>query len=518
MKPPCDEVSIRSGAQGSRCAAKSGKWILAATILGSSMAFIDGTIVNVAAAKFQSAFQASVVDVQWVIESYGLFLSALILAGGALGDRLGRRLMFLLGVGIFASASVACGMAHSIRMLILARSVQGIGAALLIPGSLAIISASFDEDKRGRAIGTWSAFTAITMALGPVLGGWLIEHASWRWAFFLNLPLAAAVVLISLRHVPESRSSQSGRLDWLGAGLATASLGCGITGLIESSALSWRNPLVIGGLLAGAIFLVLFVLVERRAQSPMVSLSLFKFRSFLGANLLTLLLYAAVGVFFFLFPITLMQVYGYSATSAGATGLPISFLLFLMSRWAGGLVARYGGRLPLMIGPLIVALSFLLFAAFANGGSYWKSFFPASLALGLGLAVTVAPLTTVVMSSVDKDHTGVASGINNAVSRVAGVLAIAVFGIVMVNVFVHHMESRISKLSLPPEAVQDIQSKEIELAGMDLPKNLDDHAKVVVRGIVNEAFVSGFRVVMLCCAGLSMAGVGASWYFVSKSE
>jgi EmrB/QacA subfamily drug resistance transporter len=518
MKPPCDEMSIPSGEQGTPCAAKAGLWILAATILGSSMAFIDGTIVNIAAAKFQSAFQASVVDVQWVIESYGLFLSALILAGGALGDRLGRRLMFLVGVGIFAVASAACGMAPSVRTLILARSVQGVGAALLIPGSLAIISASFDEEKRGRAIGTWSAFTAITMALGPVLGGWLIEHASWRWAFFLNLPLAAAVVFISLRHVPESRSSQSGRIDWLGAGLATASLGCGVGGLIESSALGWRNPLVIGGLLAGAIFLAAFVLVEKKAQSPMVSLSLFKSRSFLGANLLTLLLYAAVGVFFFLFPITLMQVYGYSATSAGATGLPISLLLFLMSRWTGGLVARYGGRLPLMIGPLIVALGFLLFAAFANGGSYWKSFFPASLALGLGMAVTVAPLTTVLMSSVDKDHTGAASGINNAVSRVAGVLAIAVFGIVMMGVFVHRMESSLWTLSLPREAVREIQSKEIELAGMELPKDLNDNAKAAARRAVNHAFVSGFRVVMLCCAGLSMAGAAASWYFVSKSE
>jgi MFS family permease len=252
MKAPCEELSIHSKRQSTPCAAHAGPWILAATILGSSMAFIDSTVVNVAAPKLQSAFHASVVDVQWVIESYGVFLSALILAGGAMGDRLGRRLVFLLGVGIFAAASAACGMAPSIHLLVLARSVQGVGAALLIPGSLAIISASFDEKTRGRAIGTWSAFTAITMALGPVLGGWLIEHASWRWAFFINLPLAAAVALISLRHVPESRSASAGRLDWLGAGLATASLGCGVTGLLESSILGWRNPLVIGGLLGGA--------------------------------------------------------------------------------------------------------------------------------------------------------------------------------------------------------------------------------------------------------------------------
>jgi EmrB/QacA subfamily drug resistance transporter len=516
MKAPCEELSIHSRRQGAPCAAKAGPWILAATILGSSMAFIDSTIVNVAAPKLQSAFHASVVDVQWVIESYGVFLSALILAGGVMGDWLGRRLVFLLGVGVFAAASAACGMAPSIHMLVLARSVQGVGAALLIPGSLAIISASFDENTRGRAIGTWSAFTAITMALGPVLGGWLIEHASWRWAFFLNVPLAAAVALISLRHVPESRSASAGRLDWLGAVLATASLGCGVTGLLESSTLGWRNPLVIGGLLAGPIFLVLFVLVETRVGSPMVSLSLFKSRSFLGANLLTLLMYAAIGVFFLLFPMTLMQVYGYSATFAGAAILPVILLLFLMSRWTGGLVARYGGKLPLIVGPLMVATGFLLFAALSNGGSYWKTFFPASIVLGLGMAVTVAPLTTVVMSSVDKDHAGAASGINNAVARVAGVLAIAVFGIVMVNVFVRHIEKSFSTLSLRPEVVREIRSKEIELAGMDLPRNLDEKTKAGIRGAVSEAFVSGFRVVMLCCAGLSMASAAASWYFVSN--
>src|ERR1700756_1016243 len=227
MKTPCDELAIRSGSMGKECSEKAGPWILAATILGSSLAFIDSTIVNVAAPRFQSAFQASVVDVQWVIESYGIFLSALILAGGALGDWLGRRLVFLIGVGVFAAASAGCGLAPSINVLIAARSVQGIGAALLVPGSLAIISASFNEKTRGRAIGTWSGFTAITTALGPVLGGWLAEHASWRWVFFINLPLAAVVIAISEWRIPESRSAIAGRLhiDWFGALLATVGLG-----------------------------------------------------------------------------------------------------------------------------------------------------------------------------------------------------------------------------------------------------------------------------------------------------
>src|SRR5271154_3811635 len=480
MKTPCDESSMRSATPATPSASNSAPWILTATILGSSMAFIDSTVVNVAAPKFQLAFHASVVDVQWVIESYGVVLASLILAGGALGDWMGRRLVFLLGVTLFAAASAACGLAPSIHFLVVARSLQGIGAAMLIPGSLAFISASFDEKSRGQAIGTWSGFTAITAALGPVLGGWLIEHASWRWAFFLNVPMAAAVIVLSLLHVPESRNSRAQRLDWAGAFLATARLAGIVTGLLESSKLGWRNPLVAGSLLGGVIFLILFLWVETRISSPMVSLALFKSRSFLGANLLTLFLYAATGIFFFLFPVTLMQVHRYSATAAGAAMLPMIVLMFSLSRWSGGLVARYGGKLPLILGPLVVAMGFVLFALFSEGGNYWKTFFPASVALGLGMAVTVAPLTTVVMASVDKNHAGAASGINNAVARVAGVLAIAVFGIVLENFFGRHMEKSFSTLSLPPEAVREIRSKEIELAGMDLPRNLDENTKAGV--------------------------------------
>jgi len=517
MKAPCDEMSIRSRSPGAPCAKNSGPWILAATILGSSMAFIDSTIVNVAAPKFQSAFHASVVDVQWVIESYGLFLSALILAGGALGDRLGRRSVFLLGVTLFALASAACGLAPSIHFLVVARSVQGIGAAMLVPGSLAIISASFDENSRGRAIGTWSGFTAITTALGPVLGGWLIEHASWRWAFFLNVPLAAAVVLLSRRHIPESRSSAAGRLDWIGALLATASLGGVVTGLLESSKLGWRNPVVVTSLFGGVVFLLLFLRVETHVSSPMVSLSLFKSRSFLGANLLTLFLYAAIGIFFFLFPMTLVQVYRYSATAAGAASLPVIVLLFSLSRWSGGLVDRYGGKIPLIIGPLLVAAGFVLFAVFSHGGSYWKTFFPASLVLGLGLAIAVAPLTTVVMASVDKDHTGTASGINNAVARLAGVLAIAVLGIVMVKSFSNRLDRSLANLCLDSEAISEIRSKEIELAGMDLPKNLDANARAAVQTAISEAFLSGFRLVLFSCAGLSMVSAFVAWGLIPKT-
>src|ERR1700736_4760831 len=425
-------------------------WILTATILGSSMAFIDSTVVNVALPAIQASFHATVVDVQWVVESYGLLLCALILVGGSLGDLFGRRLIFIVGVVIFAVASLACGVALSIHQLIIARSIQGLGAALLVPGSLAIISTSFDEKSRGHAIGTWSGFTAITTAVGPVLGGWLVEHASWRWAFFINLPLAAAVIGISLWWIQESRSSIASRVDWLGAFLATVGLGGLVNGFIASISLSWRRPLVFGSLMVGFGCLIAFVFVEANVTSPMLPLTLFESRSFSGANLLTLFLYAAIGIFFFLFPLNLIQVQGYPATAAGAAVLPFILLMFLLSRWSGGLVAHYGPRRPLIIGPLIASAGFLLFAVQSKGGNYWRTFFPAFLVLGLGLAVSVAPLTTVVMNAVEQKRAGTASGINNAIARVAGVVAIAVLGIVMVKAFGSRLNNSLAHFLLPP--------------------------------------------------------------------
>ncbi len=510
MKTPCDETVIRSAAAGVPCGAEARAWILAATILGSSLAFIDSTVVNVALPAIQATFHATVVDVQWVVESYGLFLAALILVGGSLGDLFGRRLVFVVGVAIFAVASLACGVALNIHQLIVARSIQGVGAALLVPGSLAIISTSFDEKSRGQAIGTWSGFTAITTAVGPVLGGWLVEHASWRWAFFINLPLAAAVMAISLWRIPESRSAMAGRVDWLGALLATLGLAGVVNGFLESVNLGWRHPLVFASLLVGCGCLIAFGWVEVRATSPMLPLALFASRSFSGANLLTLFLYAAIGIFFFLFPLNLIQVQGYSATATGAAVLPLILLMFLLSRWSGGLVARYGPRGPLIIGPLIAALGFVLFAITSVGGSYWKTFFPAVLVLGLGTAVTVAPLTTVVMNSVDQNRVGTASGINNAVARVAGVLAIAVLGIVMVNVFGSRLNQSLTHLSLSPAILHEVQANEIKLAGLQVPAGLDPGTKSAVTGSIKQAFVLGFRVVILICAGLSVVSAAVA--------
>jgi EmrB/QacA subfamily drug resistance transporter len=524
MKQPCDEASILGGRSTSPCNAQSQRWILAATILGSSMAFIDSTVVNVALPSLQSSLNATVVDVQWVIEGSGLFLSALILAGGALGDSLGRRAMFLWGIGLFAAASVGCGFSPTILWLVAFRCVQGIGAAALIPGSLAIISASFDERSRGQAIGTWSGFTAITTALGPVLVGWLIEHASWHWVFFINVPLAAAVVAISLWHVPESRSLESRslesgsaaarRVDWLGVLIATLCLGGLVVGFLEAAAWGWKNPVVVGSLAGGFVCLVLFVVVEKRVHEPMVPLALFSSRSFSGANLLTLLLYSAIGAFFFLFPLNLIQLQGYSATATGAAALPAILLMFLLSRKSGGLVARYGAKAPLVVGPMIVAVGFVVFALPAVGAHYWTTFFPAFVVLGLGLAVSVAPLTTVVMSSVEQDRAGTASGINNAVARVAGVLAVAILGLVMVAAFGGRLESLVARLNLSPEVVRELRDGAVKLGDLKVPASLDAGATDAVRGAIQASFVFAFRVVMLICAGLSVVSAGVAWAMI----
>ena len=506
MNPPCDEAVVRSANAGIPCTALAARWILAATILGSSMAFIDGTVVNVALPALQASLHASVVGEQWVVESYGLFLGALILVGGSLGDLFGRRWMFLVGVGIFAAASIASGLASHIQQLVIGRSVQGIGAAFLVPGSLSIIGASFDENTRGQAIGTWSGFTAITTALGPVLGGWLIEHASWRWAFFLNVPIAAIVVSISLRHVPESRDATANRVDWLGAVVATVGLGGVVYGLVESTSLGWGHPLVLGSLIVGLINLVGFVFVEARVSSPMVPLTLFVSRSFSGANLLTLFLYAALGIFFFLFPMNLIQVQGYSTTATGAAALPLILLMFSLSRWSGGLVKRYGARAPLVIGPLIAAAGFILFAVPGVGAGYWKAFFPAFIVLGLGMAISVAPLTTVVMNSVHEDRAGTASGINNAAARVAGVIAIAIFGIVMVKLFSSSLNRSLAGQVLAPDILRYVRANEIKLAGLEVPSSFDVDTIALIRVSISRAFVFGFRTVMLICAGLSLAG------------
>lgn len=505
LRDPCDESVIRSGVVSAPCAKARGRWVLAATILASSMAFIDSTVVNVALPALQTNLNATAIDVQWVIEAYSLFLSALLLVGGALGDHYGRRKIFLVGVCVFALASAACGFAADIRQLIVARGLQGLGAALLTPGSLAIISNSFSENERGRAIGTWSAFSAITTGIGPVIGGWLVEHVSWRAVFFINLPLALVVILVSLKHVTESADKEQTKIDWLGATLVALGLGALVYGLLESSRLGFNNRLMIV-VLAAVVVLIGFVWFEARISNPMLPLGLFRSRTFAGTNLLTFLLYAALGGTLFFLPLNLIQVQHYSATAAGATMMPFIVLMFVLSRWSGGLVSRYGARLPLTVGPLIAACGYALFVRSSIGGNYWLEFFPPVALLGLGMAISVAPLTTVVMNSVSQNRAGVASGVNNAVARSAGLVAIAVFGIVMLHVFKDQLNRRLGESHLPSPVAESVQQESNKLAAITVPDAEDQGTRERLRQAIDESFISGFRAVMAGGAILAIAG------------
>lgn len=496
FRDPCDENVIRAAAAGSPCSKARGRWVLAATILASSMAFIDGTVVNVALPALQSNLNATAVDVQWVVEAYSLLLSAFLLVGGSLGDHYGRRRIFLIGVALFAIASAACGFAANIRELITARAFQGFGAALLVPGSLAIISNSFSEQERGRAIGTWSAFSAITTGVGPLLGGWLIEHVSWRAVFFINLPLAVFVIIISLRYVGETADDEKNKIDWIGAILAACGLGALVYGLIESSRSGFGDRSVITLLIAAGVLLLLFLFVEMRLSHPMLPLTLFGSRIFSGTNLLTFLLYAALGGTLFFLPLDLIQVQGYSSTAAGAALLPFIVLMFLFSRWSGGLVSRFGARLPLVVGPLVAACGYALFMRTGIGGSYWTNFFPAIIALGFGMTITVAPLTTVVMGSVSQNHAGIASGINNAIARTAGLIAIAIFGIVMLQVFEQQLNRRMTDSALPNSVVRMVQTQQTRLAAIVFAEDLDIRTREILHRAVDESFVIGFKTVM----------------------
>ncbi len=517
MRTPCDEGLIAGVAPDTPCERAVGRWVLAATILGSSMAFVDGTAVNLALAELQTTLGADATQIQWVIEAYALTLASFLLLGGTLGDRFGRRRVFTIGVVVFAVASAWCGLATSVGSLIAARAVQGLGGALLVPGSLAIIGASFREERRGQAIGVWSAFSAVSTGLGLVLGGWLIDAASWRAIFFLNLPVAAVVLAITYWRVPESRDEDGPRsLDLPGMLSATVGL-AGVTfGLIESARLGWRDPIVAAALTVGVLSLALFIWIERRAAAPMMPLTLFRSRDFAGANLLTVLVYGALGGSLFFLPLNLIQVQGYSAMAAGAANLPFILLLFALSSWSGGLVDRFGPRLPLTVGPLMTALAFAAFAVPGVGAGYWLTFFPAITLLGLGMALTVAPLTTTVMNAVDPGRVGLASGVNNTASRAATVLAIAALGPLMLACFGASLQEKVQELAFDASVQSALQEELIHLAAMEPPSSLDAEARASVDAAIDTAFVEGFRMVMLVAAGMSLAAAFVAWAMIGR--
>lgn len=403
----------------------AGRWVLAATVGGSSLAMLDMTVVNVALKHIGRDLDAGFGSLQWIINGYTLSLAALILLGGSLGDRFGRRRVFLIGVVWFALASALCGLAPNPAVLVAARALQGVGGALLTPGSLAIIAASFDPKDRSRAVGAWSGLGGVAGAFGPFLGGALVEW-TWRAVFLVNIPLAAAIVIITLRHVPESRDPDArGGVDVPGALLGVVGLGS-LTYALTAVGERGADPLVITGAVVAVASLVAFVLVERRTTDPLVPLSLFGDRVFRAANVITLLIYGALGVFFFLLVLQLQTVAGFSPTVAGTALLPITVLMFLLSARSGALADRIGPWVLLGVGPLLAATGFLLTLRIGPHADYLTDVLPATVALGLGLATTVAPLTATVLAAADDHQAGAASGINNAVARSAGLLAVAV--------------------------------------------------------------------------------------------
>jgi EmrB/QacA subfamily drug resistance transporter len=485
-------------------------WVLLAAILASSIAYIDESIVNVALPAIETDLVTSAVVVQWLVNAYTLCLSAFLLVGGATGDQFGRRRFFIIGISIFAMASLWCGLAPSLAQLILARAVQGAGAALLLPCSLALIGATFDETERGKAIGTWAGASAVATAIAPLLGGWIVDHFSWRWIFLINPLIALPTIWIAYDHVPESRDPDAKPgLDWRGTLLVLLGLGGLAYGLIASPVTGWRDPIVLASLIGGSLLLIAFLYTEWRSPAPMLPMSLFQSRTFSAVNLLTFLLYAALGGVLFFLPFALIQVHGYPATLAGTAFLPFTIIMAALSRWAGGLLDRFGARLPLIIGPAVAALGIGLMALTVANGSYWEFLFSIAV-LGFGMVISVAPLTATVIDAVPPHQTGVASGINNAVASVANLLAIAILGAVALSVLDHALAQNLQNAALSEGVKHAIQAARgqlvIEPALNDVQAADRANAALILKGSLAESIKWAMLIAAAIALGAAAAG------------
>jgi EmrB/QacA subfamily drug resistance transporter len=487
--------------------ARTKRLTLVACVLGSAMVFLDGTVVNVALPALQDDLGASLSEQQWVVESFLLTLSALLLVGGSLDDLFDRRAVFAAGVVSFGVTSVACAVAPTVELLIAARALQGVAGALLVPSTLALIIAVFPPDERGAAIGSWTAWAGISTVIGPLGGGALIDNASWRWIFAINVVPAAITLWLIARAVPRPAERPSGgHVDFLGGALCALGLGGTIFALIEQPRYGWDDPLVAATFTGGVVCLVLFVLHERRAPEPMLPLGLFRSRIFAIGNLTTLALYAGLGGMMFLLGIYVQQVGGYSATAAGATFLPITALMFVLSRRFGALADRFGPRLFMAAGPIVAGLGMLLMLRVDEEAGYATQLLPALVVFGIGLALTVAPLTAAVLAAVDDSRSGVASGINNAVSRVAGLLAIAVLGTFVAAQFESSLDAKLGERPLSAASrTAVIEAKDRPLA-VARPAAAPAAEREAIASASTAASVDAFRVGIGICALVTLAG------------
>ena len=511
---PCDRARLEASRHTIPCPQHDKPWVLAAAILGSSLAFIEGSVVNLALPAIQADLATTSTELQWVVNAYLLVLGSFMLIGGSLGDRYGLRRIFILGTGVFGLGAFACAIAPSLPLLIAARALQGLGGALLVPTSLALIGSHFDDEERGRAIGTWAGASALTTAIGPVIGGWLVDRWDWPAVFLLVPPLAVLTIIIAWWRVPASPAGNDEQLDYWGALLLVASLGVLIYALV-TPAPPWQQAIFFTLVL---VLGVLFVWRERHFAAPMLPLGLFRLRAFSGANLMTLLLYCALnGVLYFL-PFNLIQVQGYSALQAGAAFLPFTLILGFGSTFAGGLIRKFQPRTILTVGPMVVAVGFMALALPGEDAAFVTGFLPGIVLIGVGMTLSVAPLTAVVMSSVDSRQAGVASGVNNTAARLAGVLAVAGLTAVAVGQFADALENGLLQAGAPPVLVEQLTGDASQLAELEPPAELPAAAAAIIDEVIARAYISTFRLLVSICGVLAVVSGLIAWFSLAEDS
>ena len=493
---------------------------MTSAILASSMAFIDGTALNVVLPSLQEDLDASASNLFWVLNSYLLMLASLILMGGSLGDKLGRKKVFMIGILIFLAGSLACGLAPDVTFLIIFRALQGLGGALMIPGSLSLISASFSSEERGKAIGTWSAITTMVTIGGPVLGGALGDAGLWRFIFFINIPIGAVSAVILWFKVKESKDeSSNNRIDYPGVLTTVPGLALLTFGFLKIPETGIQNVLIILSLAGGFLLLFLFIIIEKRSKNPMLPLELFSNKTFSGVNLLTFFLYAALTAGMLFLGLNMIQVQHYSQLQAGLTLLPFSILMVSLARYSGKLSDKYGPRWLLIAGPATAGLGFLLLSFVketAGPSEYWTTYFPGILVFGLGMSFTVAPLTSTVMGSVPDHFSGTASGVNNAITRISGVFANAILGALALLLFSSYLENGMTDLRLNSNTRQSVMAEAENLGNAAVPAGISERQRRIIEETYNNGFIASYSIVMLICAGMALLGSLMSFFLVKN--